>query len=66
MKYFDELKRAMEWLGTKPNTVFTGQAIGFSGHAISNTMANVPQDKRIELPVRAPKLNSSLWSPAKS
>ena len=47
MKYFDELKRAMEWLGTKPNTVFTGQAIGFSGHAISNTMANVPQDKRI-------------------
>lgn len=51
MKYFDELKRAMEWLGTKSNTVFLGQAIGFSGHAISNTMANVPQDKRIELPV---------------
>jgi pyruvate/2-oxoglutarate/acetoin dehydrogenase E1 component len=41
----------MEWLGTKSNTVFLGQAIGFSGHAISNTMANVPQDKRIELPV---------------
>lgn len=51
MKYFDELKNAMEWLGTKPNTVFLGQAIGFSGHAISNTMTNVPQDKRIELPV---------------
>jgi pyruvate/2-oxoglutarate/acetoin dehydrogenase E1 component len=51
MKYFDELKRSMEWLGTKPNTVFLGQAIGFSGHAISNTMNNVPQDKRIELPV---------------
>ena len=51
MKYFDELKRSMAWLGTKPNIVFTGQAIGFSGHAISNTMAGVPQDKRIELPV---------------
>ena len=51
MKYFDELKRSMEWLGTKSNTVFLGQAIGFSGHAISNTMTNVPQDKRIELPV---------------
>jgi pyruvate/2-oxoglutarate/acetoin dehydrogenase E1 component len=51
MKYKDELTRAMEWLGTKPDTVFLGQAIGFSGHAISNTMANVPQDKRIELPV---------------
>ncbi len=41
----------MGWLSTKPNTVFTGQAIGMSGHAISNTMADVPQDKRIELPV---------------
>jgi pyruvate/2-oxoglutarate/acetoin dehydrogenase E1 component len=51
MKYKEELDRAMEWLATKPNTVFMGQAIGFSGHAISNTMAKVPQDKRIELPV---------------
>jgi pyruvate/2-oxoglutarate/acetoin dehydrogenase E1 component len=51
MRYKDELDAAMEWLATKPNTVFMGQAIGFSGHAISNTMAKVPQDKRIELPV---------------
>ena len=51
MKYKEELDRAMEWLATKSNTVFMGQAIGFSGHAISNTMTQVPQDKRIELPV---------------
>ena len=51
MKYKEELDRAMEWLATKSNTIFMGQAIGFSGHAISNTMAQVPQDKRIELPV---------------
>ena len=51
MKYKSELDRAMEWLSTKSDTVFMGQAIGFSGHAISNTMAKVPQDKRIELPV---------------
>ena len=51
MKYKDELIKAMEWLGKKQDTVFTGQAIGFSGHGISNTMINVPQDKRIELPV---------------
>ena len=51
MKYKEELDRAMEWLATKSNTVFMGQAIGFSGHAISNTMSQVPQDKRIELPV---------------
>jgi pyruvate/2-oxoglutarate/acetoin dehydrogenase E1 component len=51
MKYKNELTRAMEWLSTKPDTVFTGQAIGMSGHAISNTMDGVPQDKRVELPV---------------
>jgi len=51
MKYKDELVRSMEWLATKSDTVFMGQAIGMSGHAISNTMANVPQDKRVELPV---------------
>jgi len=51
MRYKEELDRAMEWLSTKSNTVFMVQAIGFSGHAISNTMAKVPQDKRVELPV---------------
>ena len=51
MKYKEEIDRAMEWLSSKTNTVFMGQAIGFSGHAISNTMKNVPQDKRVELPV---------------
>ena len=51
MNYKNELVRAMEWLATKSDTVFTGQAIGMSGHAISNTMVNVPQDKRVELPV---------------
>ena len=51
MKYKEEIIRAMEWLDKKPNTVFTGQAIGTSGHAISTTMEKVPQDKRVELPV---------------
>ena len=51
MKYKEELNRSMEWLDSKPKTVFMGQAIGFSGHAISNTMHKVSKDKRIELPV---------------
>ena len=51
MKYKDELIRAMEWLGEKSNTIFTGQAIALSGHAISGTMVKVPSEKRIELPV---------------
>ena len=51
MKYKDELTRAMKWLGKKEDTIFLGQACRVSGHAISNTLADVPMDKRIELPV---------------
>ena len=29
MKYFDELKRAMTWLGEKPDTMFLGQAVEY-------------------------------------
>ena len=51
MKYKQELMRAMEWLDSKENTVFLGQACKVSGHAISSTLVNVSQEKRIELPV---------------
>jgi len=51
MKYKEELTRAMEWLGSKEDTVFVGQACRVSGHAISSTLEKVPLDKRIELPV---------------
>ena len=51
MKYFDELKRAMEWLGEKPDTFFLGQAVGFEGTAMTNTIRNVPEEKKYEMPV---------------
>jgi pyruvate/2-oxoglutarate/acetoin dehydrogenase E1 component len=51
MKYKDELIRAMNWLGQKDNTLFLGQATLFSGHAISGTLTEVPDEKLIELPV---------------
>jgi pyruvate/2-oxoglutarate/acetoin dehydrogenase E1 component len=51
MKYKDELIRAMEWLSTKEDTVFLGQACKVSGHAISSTLVNVPDEKKVELPV---------------
>ena len=41
MKYKEEIIRAMDWLGTKSDTIFTGQAIGVSGHAISGTVSNI-------------------------
>jgi len=51
MKYKDELVRSMEWLGQKDDVVFLGQACAVSGHAISSTLTNVPDNKKIELPV---------------
>lgn len=51
MKYFDEIKRAMEWLGEKPNTFFLGQAVGYDGTAMTNTIRKVPENKKFEMPV---------------
>ena len=51
MKYFDELKRAMEWLAAKPDTLFVGQAVAVPGTGMSNTLTSIDQGKLLELPV---------------
>lgn len=51
MKYFDEIKRAMTWLGEKDNTVFLGQAVQYPGTAMTNTLTEVPSQKLMEMPV---------------
>ncbi|MBU6409364.1 MAG: hypothetical protein KGR98_03155 [Verrucomicrobia bacterium] len=51
MKYFDELCRAMEFLGRDERTLFLGQAVACAGTAMSNTLKNVPREKLLELPV---------------
>jgi pyruvate/2-oxoglutarate/acetoin dehydrogenase E1 component len=51
MKYFDELKRSMEFLAQDSRTLFLGQAVSCAGTAMSNTLADVPLSKRLELPV---------------
>jgi hypothetical protein len=51
MKYFDELKRSMEFLATDPKTLFIGQAVVVPGTAMFNTLKDIPLDKRVELPV---------------
>ena len=51
MKYFDELKRSMEFLAQDPRTVFIGQAVAVPGTAMTNTLKDVPREKLIELPV---------------
>ena len=51
MKYFDELKRSMEFLALDPRVVFLGQAVACPGTAMSNTLKDVAADRLIELPV---------------
>ncbi len=51
MRYFDELKRAMEFLAADPRTVFLGQAVAMPGTAMSNTLKGVDPKRLIELPV---------------
>ena len=51
MKYFDELKRAMDFLARDPRTVFIGQAVAVAGTAMTNTLKDVPRERLIELPV---------------
>ena len=51
MKYFDEIKKANEWLATKPETFFMGQSVGCPGTALFNTVKDIDPLKRLELPV---------------
>ena len=51
MKYFDELKRSMEWLAEQPDTIFIGQAVEYPGTAMTNTLKDVDKSKLLEMPV---------------
>lgn len=51
MKYFDEIKKSMEYLAKNKNTVFLGQAVSVPGTAMFNTLKDINIKKKIELPV---------------
>jgi hypothetical protein len=51
VKYFDELKRSMEFLAQDPRVLFLGQAVSCPGTAMSNTLKDVSPNQLIELPV---------------
>lgn len=51
MTYKGALWEAMTWLADYPNTVFLGQSVAYPGTAMYGTLDNVPDYKRIELPV---------------
>ena len=51
MKYFEELKRSMEFLAKNEKTIFIGQAVEVPGTAMSNTLKDIDSKKLMELPV---------------
>jgi pyruvate/2-oxoglutarate/acetoin dehydrogenase E1 component len=51
MKYFDELKKSMDWLAGKDDTLFLGQAVEYAGTAMTNTLKDVDKKKLLEMPV---------------
>jgi len=51
VKYADEVKRAMVWLGDQPKTIFLGQSVAYPGNVIYKNIADVPAEKKLELPV---------------
>ena len=50
-KYFDELTRAMNYLGEQKDTIFIGQAVEYKGTAMTNTLKEISRDKLKEMPV---------------
>ena len=51
MKYSSELTKSMDLLAKYSKTIFIGQAVGYPGTAMSNTLVNVSPNKLYELPV---------------
>ena len=51
MKYFEELKRSMNYLSENKKTIFIGQAVEVPGTAMSNTLKEIDKKKLLELPV---------------
>ena len=51
MKYFDELKRTMEWVAQQPKTIFVGQTVAGPGTFMYSTLKDVAPEKALEMPI---------------
>lgn len=49
--YLTELRAAMKRLSADPRTLFVGQAVAYGGQRAHETFADVPAERRIEMPV---------------
>lgn len=41
----------MTWLGQQPDTLFLGQAVGYPGTGMTNTLSDIERSKLLEMPV---------------
>jgi len=48
---FEEIKKAMTWLGKRKETIFIGQTVEYSGSPMFASLEKVPKDKKIEFPI---------------
>lgn len=51
MKYFNEIKKSMEYLSKNKKTIFLGQAVSVAGTAMYNTLKDINKKKLLEMPV---------------
>jgi pyruvate/2-oxoglutarate/acetoin dehydrogenase E1 component len=51
LKYYDEVKRSMDFLAQQEKTIFIGQSVGYPGNVIYKTISHIDSNKKIELPV---------------
>jgi len=51
MTYKDEIIKAMNWLGKQEDTMFIGQSVKWKGTGLYWTIKDVPDNKKIELPI---------------
>ena len=51
MKYFDELKRTMEWIAEQPKTLFVGQTVAGPGTFMFSTLRDIAKEKTLEMPI---------------
>jgi len=51
MTYFDELKRTMEWIAARPQTLFVGQTVAGPGTFMYQTLRDLPPEKTLEMPI---------------
>lgn len=51
MKYFDEIKRTMEWIAQQPKTMFIGQTVAGPGTFMFQTLRDCPKERTLEMPI---------------